>query len=166
MTKTRFPRAIGLAVAKEICQALQLYTERLEVAGSLRRRKADVGDVELLFVPRMESRPFDMFTTEDVDLAGEEIDRMVARGLLAKRPNIAGGTSWGTKNRLAVHVETGCPVDLFTTTHDAWWNYLVCRTGPAASARHFSSPVSVSSAITASSRDDPTSRVLPATTGS
>lgn len=36
---------------------------------------------------------------------------------------------WGEKNKLAVHVRTGIPVDFFAATEANWWNYLVCRTG-------------------------------------
>jgi DNA polymerase/3'-5' exonuclease PolX len=102
----------------------------LIVAGSLRRRKAEVGDVEILYVPRMEERPLDMFATQSVSLADEEIDRMLADGTLGKRPSKTGGFSWGDKNKLAVH-RSGMPVDLFRSSPESWWNYLVCRTGPS-----------------------------------
>jgi DNA polymerase/3'-5' exonuclease PolX len=29
------------------------------------------------------------------------------------------------------HVASGIPADLFAATRENWWNYLVCRTGPA-----------------------------------
>jgi DNA polymerase/3'-5' exonuclease PolX len=29
------------------------------------------------------------------------------------------------------HVASGIPVDLFAATEENWFNYLVCRTGPA-----------------------------------
>ena len=128
--KVRWPRAAGLEVAKELCNRLKPCCEQLIVAGSLRRRKADVGDVEILYVSRMESRPFDMFSTVSVSLAEEEIARMLADGTLTKRPSKVGGTAWGDKNKLAVH-RSGMPVDLFRTVSESWWNYLVCRTGPA-----------------------------------
>jgi len=38
---------------------------------------------------------------------------------------------YGRKNKLMLHRATGLPVDLFAATEDNWWNYLVCRTGPA-----------------------------------
>ncbi len=40
---------------------------------------------------------------------------------------------WGEKNKLAVHVASGVPVDLFAATEANWFNYLVCRTGPGES---------------------------------
>jgi len=126
----RWPRAAALDVAREICVRLKPFCESLIVAGSLRRRRQDVGDVEILYVSRMEERPLDMFATVSVSLADEEIGKMLAEGTLAKRPSKTGGTAWGAKNKLALH-RSGMPVDLFATEPGSWWNYLVCRTGPA-----------------------------------
>ena len=53
--------------------------------------------------------------------------------MLRRRLSKTGAEAWGPKNKLAVHVESGIPVDLFATSAESWWNYLVCRTGPAAS---------------------------------
>ena len=128
--KVRWPRSAGLEVAKELCDRLKPCCEKLIVAGSLRRRKSDIGDVEILYVSRMESRPFDMFSSVSVSLAEEEIARMLEDGTVMKRPSKVGGTAWGDKNKLALH-RSGMPVDLFRTMPESWWNYLVCRTGPA-----------------------------------
>ena len=130
--KARWPRAAALQVARELCDRLNPFCEKLIVAGSVRRKKADVGDVEILYVSRMQDRPLDMFSTEAVSLADEEIAQMLTDGTLTKRPSKTGGTAWGDKNKLALH-HSGIPVDLFRTAADAWWNYLVCRTGPAES---------------------------------
>lgn len=89
-----------------------------------------MGDVEILYISRMGERQADMFSTEWVSLADEEIERMLAEGVLVKRLSKIGGPAWGKKNKLAVH-RSGVPVDLFQTTAESWWNYLVCRTGPA-----------------------------------
>ena len=129
-SKRRWPRADALAVAREICARLSPHCERLVVAGSLRRKKQDVGDVEILYISRLEERQADLLTTEMVSLADEEIARMLADGTLSKRPSRTGGTAWGSKNKLALH-RSGLPVDLFRTAAESWWNYLVCRTGPA-----------------------------------
>lgn len=132
-TKIRYPRAAALDVARELCVALKPVTLRLVVAGSLRRMKAEVGDVEVLFVPKCEPRKLDLFHVGPVDLAAEMLEGLLRSGVLTKRVGKHGGTSWGEKNRLAVHVASGIPVDLFAATEANWWNYLVCRTGPAES---------------------------------
>lgn len=133
LPKRRFPRAMALPVARELCVALKPVSIRLICAGSLRRGAADVGDVELLFIPRFEDRQIDLLDKAPVDLAAERIEQLVRDGVLAKRPSKTGSFSWGELNKLAVHVASGIPVDLFTATEKNWWNYLVCRTGPASS---------------------------------
>lgn len=130
--KVRFDRAEALPVAREICNRLKPVCERLIVAGSLRRRKDRVGDVEILYLSRIETRPDGLFETRSVALAEEEIARMILDGTLSKRENKTGGVAWGSKNKLAQH-RCGVPVDLFAATAESWWNYLVCRTGPAES---------------------------------
>ena len=134
-TKPRFPRAIGLAVARALVQALQPVCERLVVAGSLRRGRPDIGDVEILYIGRSEDRPVpgDMFASRLADLAEIRIAELENSGVLSRRPNVNGGTAYGPKNKLMLHLPTGVPVDLFSATPANWFNYLVCRTGPAES---------------------------------
>lgn len=118
-------------VAKELCDALKPATSRLIVAGSLRRRKQSVGDVEILFVPKLETRAEDMFSTRQVDLAAEIIDGMLNRGDVSKRPSVRGTFTWGPQNKLAIH-RNGVPVDFFAATEEKWWVSLVVRTGSLA----------------------------------
>lgn len=131
--KPRFAAHEALAVARELCAALKPVCERLIVAGSMRRRRLTVGDVEILFVPKMVEVPGDLFTRAHASLADDAIERLIAAGVIEKRRNVNGGETWGAKNKLARHVASGLPVDLFAATEANWWNYLVCRTGPAES---------------------------------
>lgn len=128
----RWPRAVALGVASKICAALDGACERIVVAGSLRRGRADVGDVEILFVPKFQRVAVDMFATADRNLAEAGIADLLAIGDLRKRASVTGGQVWGKLNKLAVH-HSGVPVDLFTASSENWWNFLVCRTGPAGS---------------------------------
>ncbi len=130
--KQRWPWKEALAVADEIIAALAGACTRIKIAGSLRRNKPDVGDVEILFVPRFEDRQVDMFTVAPWNLAEWEIGCLIGRGLLSKRPNKHGGFAYGPKNKLLLH-RSGVPVDLFTASDANWFNYLVCRTGGAES---------------------------------
>lgn len=131
--KTKFPRAAALDVARELCAALKPATERLIVAGSLRRRKAEVGDVEILYIPKrgMFTPPGEIFARM-CNVATLELDHLLGNGTLTKRLSKTGTEAWGEKNKLAVH-RSGVPVDLFAATEENWWNYLVCRTGPGES---------------------------------
>ena len=129
--KPKFPRAEALAVVRELLVHFQPAAERLVVAGSLRRRKELVGDIELVYIPRTEKRPAEgtVWEIDTINLIDEAIARLEADGILARRENVNGSTMFGPKNKLMRHVASGMPVDLFTATPDNWWNYLVCRTG-------------------------------------
>jgi len=131
----RWDWAEAAKVAQELVGRLMPFCQRIKIAGSLRRGKPDVGDVEIVFVPAVTLKPGGLFGDDvlQINEANVEISRLVDEGVLAPRLNKKGGTAWGAKNKLAVHVASGIPVDLFETTEAAWWNYLVCRTGPAES---------------------------------
>lgn len=129
--KTKIPAAEAMAVAVSLLGALHPFCERIEIAGSLRRKKPFVGDVELLYVPKWEERRDGLFDTKQVNLAEEKILDLLLNAELVKRLNKQGKiSSWGQQNKYAVHAAIGIPVDLFSTTEDRWWMSLVIRTGP------------------------------------
>lgn len=131
--KTKFPRAAAIEVAREMCGILTPCCAKIIVAGSLRRRKREVSDVDIVYVPNMVTGkdPADLFGKEiqhnAVDVA---LDEMINRGVLERRRDADGGATWGAMNKLALHRASGIPVDLFAADHDNWWNLVVCRTGP------------------------------------
>jgi DNA polymerase/3'-5' exonuclease PolX len=127
--RKKYPRETALKVAEELKAILGPACHQIAIVGSLRRGKAEVHDAELLYVPRFTERPEDMFASRFVDLAEEVTDKLLADGVLKKRPNINGHFAWGSSNKLAIHVASGLPVDLFTTTEKRWWVALVIRTG-------------------------------------
>lgn len=132
--KQKYPAEAALAVARELCRHLKPITARLICAGSLRRRKPEVGDVELLYIPqRGHVDDGTLWGSEGGNLVNAKLDDLIRSGVIAKRENTNGGTSWGKLNKLAVHVASGIPVDFFEATEINWYNYLVCRTGPAES---------------------------------
>jgi DNA polymerase/3'-5' exonuclease PolX len=130
--KPKFAREAALEVARRICTALKPACEQLIVGGSLRRMRQAVGDVEIVYVSKrgMITPPGEIFARM-VTVADVEIEKLMAGGVLARRQSRTGSEAWGAKNKLAVHTATGIPVDLFATTADCWWNYVVCRTGGA-----------------------------------
>lgn len=107
-TKQKYPRAEALKVARHVCLSLADHCVRL-ICG--------------------------LFDTKRVNKVDAILDRFIAEGILAKRKNVNGSEMWGEKNKLAVHVATGIPVDFFATTEESWFNYLVCRTGGAENNR-------------------------------
>lgn len=133
MSEKRYPWEQAYAVAATIAQALRPVCARAVIAGSLRRHKPAVGDVEILYVPIMQEEPdpSNMFATRLVSLADGCIEGLERSSVLKRRLNSLGHETFGPKNKLMQHVGTGIPVDLFAATEENWFNYLVCRTGPA-----------------------------------
>ena len=128
----KWPRGEALKVAEEIAEVLRPCCVRFEIAGSLRRGKSRVSDVEVLFIPLIESRadPNDLFGNKILfDVANQQVEALTTRRVIEPRLNVDGRQSWGYKNKLAVHVATGIPVDFFATTEENWWVSLVVRTG-------------------------------------
>lgn len=125
--KTRWPLADAEAVGRDLVEILDPSCERIEIAGSIRRRRPDVGDVELLCI----SRVGEMVALGSNLTLDAEIDTLIFNNVLAKRLNKAGRTNYGQWNKLMVHVATGIPVDIFSTTEDNWGMAFVVRTGPA-----------------------------------
>ena len=150
--KPKFPRADALKVAKELCDLLRPYCARcvttlghhtlgkeplLKVCGSLRRRKQEVGDVEIVCVSACrtyedgEPGLFETFKEKRrVSMIPHALDALVETSRLDKRLNTLGRPAWGAENRLAVHKASGIPVDFFMTTFENWWMTVVIRTGP------------------------------------
>lgn len=138
MKAKKFPRETAMLAASDVCRALKPVTSHLVCAGSLRRQKDQVGDVEIVYIPNHEEAGnADLFGEEKnvVNLVDEALKKLIAEGVLVQRTfGEDSGKSqvrWGQKNKFAVHVQTGVPVDLFSTTEPCWFNYLVCRTGGA-----------------------------------
>lgn len=55
-SKPKYPRADAINVAREIVKAIEGDVEKLIIAGSLRRGKQFVGDVEVLYIPKLREK--------------------------------------------------------------------------------------------------------------
>ena len=115
-SSTKHPRAKALAVARELTAALRplCEPERFIFAGSLRRLKPEVGDIELVYIPRveMQSDPDDLLDNRiPTNLFNQKLDEWLKAGVLSRRVGPRGGTSWGPANKLAVHNPSGIGLD-------------------------------------------------------
>lgn len=127
-----FPASTASVVYDQLLAVLAPHCDRITFAGSLRRQKPKVGDLEILYIPKfVEHKSHDLFDTDMVNQVDLALDSILRQGILSKRPNVNGTFAWGEKNKLALHNATVLPVDLFSTNAESWHNYLVCRTGPA-----------------------------------
>ena len=106
--------------------------DRFIFAGSLRRLKSEVGDIEIVYVPRIEQQPdpADLFgKTLPINLVDRMLDQLLKAGLYTKREGPNGGSAWGPSNKLAVHAGSGIGVDFFQADNLNFYSLLVCRTG-------------------------------------
>lgn len=129
----KFPARLARAVGESLIELLRPYClpGRLEIAGSLRRGRAEVGDVEICYVSQIGDvdKPGELFTASGL-LADCFINELLV-AKLAQRLSEDGKATWGNLNKLAVHRASGVPVDLFREPNSAdWWRTLVIRTGP------------------------------------
>ena len=127
----RFPLEEARAVAEGIKGLMATACARIEIAGSIRRQKPDVGDIELLYIPLLAPEDTgNLFQeTRMMNLADERLDHLLHTGVIEERLNAKGSTMWGQDNKLAVHLESGINVDFFSADEENWFNRLVCRTG-------------------------------------
>jgi DNA polymerase/3'-5' exonuclease PolX len=130
--KTRIPLEHARLLADEVVALLEPYAQRIVVAGSIRRRRADVGDVEIVAIPRHGVVQADLFAPGEGlnrDLLGARCVELLAEGVLAHRPDVNGHNAFGAKFKRLLY--RGVPLDLFSPDAATWGVVLAIRTGPA-----------------------------------
>ena len=128
--KTRFPLQLAELVGASLVERLVDVCDRIEVAGSIRRRRQFVGDIEVLCNPK----------AGGLDLFGEPVEgdsaldrrclELMGQGLIEYRLNVDGVKMYGPLNKYVRHVGSTIPVDIFTTSQEQWGMALLVRTGP------------------------------------
>jgi DNA polymerase/3'-5' exonuclease PolX len=104
------------AIANSIVDHVSPAMDRIEVAGSIRRRKPVVGDIELVAIPGDRRRL--------IQLLGEV-------GQLIK-PGVPGVVPWQPKENakyFRLRMPQGINLDLFCGTRDNWGGLFLMRTG-------------------------------------
>ena len=134
----KYPAPMARLVGEWLIGRLSPHAERIEIAGSLRRGLEEVGDVEILYVPKMEPRSTPALIasfvtpTAPVDLVNDALVELQHTGFLQRRRTETGRmASYGDWNKFLASSATGIPIDLFRTTHQNWGMGMVVRTGPA-----------------------------------
>lgn len=149
--------ALSLREARELAapliEALRPHCERVEVAGSIRRGKQWVNDIEIVCVPRTlkvtakkVSRPGDLFA-QQVEVEETKIVRVpgfvnlvdgwqsasLSYGYQSEWHNckaIKFGSAWDG-SYCKFHLSQGTQVDLFITSPENWGYIFLIRTGSA-----------------------------------
>lgn len=134
-TKVRIPLAEAEVLAAEVLELVQPWTERAEIAGSIRRRQADVGDIEIVCVPKigvLQGALFGWGEGEVTNLLHERVtDWLVTDTPLTERRDKNGRVALG--DRYLRLCWRGFGFDLFCVLPPAQWGAIfTIRTGPAA----------------------------------
>lgn len=124
---------VGYAAALQVVDMILPAVARVEIAGSLRRLQPDVGDVEIVAVPKMvEEESGDLFRTRTrVNLLERRVAELLAAGKLQPHPI---DPKNGERYKKLWVPDPGIQLDLFIVAAAQWGPALLIRTGPA----HFS----------------------------
>lgn len=129
-TNNKLTYATAFTVAQTLYGRLLPFCERIEIAGSIRRRKAQIGDIELVAIPR-----------------GNQLYQALDERLSDGRIRHAEPKRWGEKWRAFQMNIPGIPwavkVDVFIVTPETWGVLLMIRTGSGIFSRNMVSSPSV-----------------------
>ncbi len=139
-TESRRPLAVALAELADFTALVRpdVYCERWEVCGSIRRRKPDVGDVDICCIPsrivigHAHTDLFGEMKSDDVNALWQRVDDLVRLGSLSKaiKETAAGPrTKWGEKSR-AIQFR-GTVYEINCCDPDNFGPWVAIRTGPA-----------------------------------
>ncbi len=142
----RLPLVIARTVAERLIEVLRPGCERIAIAGSIRRQKPDVGDIELVAIPRIEELPgqLDLFGGRQSGGVANHLDNildtLVDEHKISRQPppGFTKPTAWGDRQKkfwLVADVFRDKPrwvqVDLFLATRINWGAIFCIRTGPS-----------------------------------
>lgn len=121
MGKIKLPLRQAESLANRIAAALEPGCERVRVAGSIRRQKELVGDIEIVCIPRLD---FDLLGTPAIPVLDRVLHDLVSAGRLIPRDK--NGRNF--KN-FSIPAMPELGLDLFITTPAQWGVIFTLRTG-------------------------------------
>jgi DNA polymerase/3'-5' exonuclease PolX len=131
-TATRLPLDEAREIAEQLVALLQPACQRIVISGSIRREKADIGDVDLLCMPRL-TPLIDLFgesSGASTDHLHDRLCDLERLGTIDKRHNALGRTAWGAQLKWAAY--HGLNVDIRACVDPSIWGaWLLISTGPA-----------------------------------
>jgi DNA polymerase/3'-5' exonuclease PolX len=112
----------ALIIANQVKDLLEPHCERIEIAGSIRRSKAEVKDIEIVCIPKpYETGLFESGLAEVVNQWEKVKGEMEYKGRPGVKP---------CKYTQRIH-PTGIKLDIFFADRDNWGYLLAIRTGSA-----------------------------------
>lgn len=128
----RLSLADATRVAQELYGQLDPACSRLAIAGSIRRGKPDIGDVELVAIPRLRQEVASLWGgTAQTSVLNETLAMLEGQRPERTHSAMLERLSGGERYVKLRHLASGLQVDLFITSPDQWGLILLIRTGPA-----------------------------------
>lgn len=120
--KTKLPLAVAKDIAGQLLEQMTPHCKRVEVAGSIRRCRPEIGDIEIVAIP----------TVELYDL----LDAWLSSGVIRHRDPRCWGARLRSFRVSAKGLDESVQVDLFLQPDPATWGVnLLLRTGSAEFSR-------------------------------
>lgn len=116
LLERRYPLAEAKAIAEKIIEEMRPHCERIEIAGSIRRKKSTAGDVEIVAI----AKPYATGIFED-GLAK----------IVNKWAKVKGEMVYGLCKYTQRILPCGLKLDIFFATPENWGSILAIRTGSA-----------------------------------
>lgn len=118
--KSKIALSEAQKLSNEIIKKLALDCERIEAAGSVRRLKPEVGDLEIVCIPKRETN---LFGEPGASLLNYRLIELIQSGYL-----LSAGAD-GDKYKKFYLAPSGVQLDLFITTPEQWGVIFTIRTG-------------------------------------
>jgi DNA polymerase/3'-5' exonuclease PolX len=113
---SKWPFAEAYAIALDILEQLKPHCDRIEIAGSIRRKKSEVGDIEIVAIPK----PYSSGLFENG-----------IASVVNKWEKVRGDMEYGKTKYTQRILPHGIKLDLFFATAENWGHILAIRTGSA-----------------------------------
>jgi DNA polymerase/3'-5' exonuclease PolX len=123
-SKIELPLRQATPLAEKIVATLSPQCEQIAIAGSIRRNKPIVGDIEIVCIPDCVEN---LIGERGDSLLDPFLDELIVAGRLT--PGRCRGDRYA---QFGIPAMEGLKLDLFMTTAESWGVIMAIRTGPAA----------------------------------
>ena len=144
----RIPYQIASDLAHDVSLMLSMACVRIEIAGSIRREAATVGDIEIVAIPKLDAAPTNLFGEpigEPYDRLHEQCVAHLGCGSFVPRKNRLGHEAIGRKLKWMT-LPTGrsdypsIGLDIYACEPEQWGVTMAVRTGDAQFSRKLVTP--------------------------
>ena len=120
-------RTLGM----QVVEALAPACDRIMIAGSVRRGKAEPKDIEIVYIATLVERQKDLFSTGDFPLTEERIGHLVAQRFWQFDEQVKRNGPKYKRLVMRAKDDEQIVVELFRAASENWGLQLALRTGPA-----------------------------------